>query len=119
MQDNVIFSYTRAQAIADGVLVDVTDTAKACFRYPVALTRAVWDRYVKVPAACPWQDEDGRLWDILWMCRSNAHKADGPINLFTVHVNNGKGPKPVTLKAVCGPGDTAEPVITIMLPDED
>jgi hypothetical protein len=25
----------------------------------------------------------------------------------------------VTLKAVCGPGDTPEPVITIMLPDED
>ncbi len=25
----------------------------------------------------------------------------------------------VELKAVCGPGDTIEPVITIMLPDED
>jgi hypothetical protein len=25
----------------------------------------------------------------------------------------------VTLKAICGPGDTAEPVITIMLPEED
>ena len=25
----------------------------------------------------------------------------------------------VTLKAVCGPGDRAEPVITIMLPRED
>ncbi len=25
----------------------------------------------------------------------------------------------VTLKAVCGPGDQGEPVITIMLPDED
>ena len=25
----------------------------------------------------------------------------------------------VTLKAICGPGDDAEPVITIMLPGED
>jgi hypothetical protein len=25
----------------------------------------------------------------------------------------------ISLKAVCGPGDTPEPVITIMLPDED
>jgi hypothetical protein len=25
----------------------------------------------------------------------------------------------VQLRAVCGPGDTPEPVITIMLPDED
>ena len=33
--DVVIFSYTRAQAIADGVLIDATELAKqAGFRYP-------------------------------------------------------------------------------------
>ena len=38
-----IHVYTRAQAIADGVLVDVSDTARdAGFRVPVALTSAVW-----------------------------------------------------------------------------
>src|SRR6185437_8267129 len=43
----VIYSYTRAQAIADGVLVDVSETAKeAGFKYPVALTRMVFDAYV-------------------------------------------------------------------------
>jgi len=26
---------------------------------------------------------------------------------------------PVQLKAICGPGDSGEPVITIMLPEED
>ncbi len=31
---------------------------------------------------------------------------------------NGAG-KTSTLKAICGPGDTAEPVITILLPEED
>src|SRR4051812_27741843 len=37
----VIFAYTRKQAIEDGVLVDVTETAKeAGFKIPVALTRA-------------------------------------------------------------------------------
>jgi type I site-specific restriction endonuclease len=36
-----IHSYTRADAFADGYLVDVTDTAReAGFRFPVALTRA-------------------------------------------------------------------------------
>jgi len=30
-----------------------------------------------------------------------------------------KQPRAVTLKAVCGPGDNLEPVITIMTPDED
>jgi hypothetical protein len=33
--------------------------------------------------------------------------------------NDDRGPKPVTLKAVFGPGDTAAPVMTVMLVDED
>jgi hypothetical protein len=41
---------SRADAIADGVLIDVSENAKeAGFRYPVVLTRAVWERYVAVP----------------------------------------------------------------------
>ena len=47
--NNVIFSYTRAQAIADGVLHDVTNTAKECgFRIPVAVTDTIWQRWVNV-----------------------------------------------------------------------
>ncbi len=121
----LIFSYSRAQAIADGVLVDVSDTAKeAGFTMPVALTRAVWDSYVEVPKGVVAQDKAGRLWDILWMCRNAIGRAqsDGPELLFQLHVRNSnrRGTPPlVTLKAVCGPGDNASPVITIMLPDED
>ena len=33
--------------------------------------------------------------------------------------NDDQGPCEVTLKAVCGPGDNAEPCITVMLPEED
>ena len=43
----VIHRYTRAQALADGVLVDVTDAAReAGFRTPVAMTIAVWSKAV-------------------------------------------------------------------------
>jgi|GEM_PF-2679796 len=65
---NVITMYTRAQAIADGVLHDVTDTAKKCgFRIPVAITDTIWSRWI---AASPVQQEYGqsteaRLWDVL------------------------------------------------------
>ena len=42
--DPVISVYTRAQAIEDGILVDVSETAReAGFRIPVAVTRSVWD----------------------------------------------------------------------------
>lgn len=118
----VIFSYSRAQAIADGVLIDVTETAKeAGIKHPTALTAAVWAEYVEVPAGVECQDEQGRLWDILNMFRFAAKQSAGGTELrFEVLVrNDNTSPKPVTLKAICGPGDTLDPVLTILLPDED
>ena len=65
----VIYSYTRAQAVADGVQVEVTKTAQeAGIKFPLFLTRAVFDKYVAVPdgrAQAPGQDEAGRLWDVM------------------------------------------------------
>jgi hypothetical protein len=46
----VIYTYTRAQAVADGFQVEVTTTAhEAAIRFPVFLTRKVFDAYVTVP----------------------------------------------------------------------
>ena len=46
----VISNYSRAQAIEDGVLVDVSATAKETgIKFPVGMTRTLWDRYVEVP----------------------------------------------------------------------
>ena len=124
----VIYIYTRAQAIADGVLVDVGEMGReAGFVHPVALTDTVFNRYVKVPDGVACQDEKGRLWDILWMLHvaikrgANSKDGDGqnPL-LYSLLVRNDNGSaKLVQLKALCGPGDDAEPVITIMMPDED
>ena len=64
---DLIHSYTRAEAVADGVLIDVSAVAReAGIRYPVALTRAAWERCVAVPPGVACQDEAGRLWDVLW-----------------------------------------------------
>ena len=121
--DNSIYRYTRAQAIADGVLIDVSETAgEAGISVPTALTSAVWHLYVDVPPEVDCQDEVGRLWDILWMlrCHVTANRAARQEVLFRLYVrNDNRRPKLVTLKAICGPGDDAEPVITIMLPEED
>ena len=119
--DDLIYSYTRQQAIEDGVLVDVSETAReAGIRYAVALTRAVWDQYVDVPLGVEGQDEAGRLWDVLWMFRYGAEGADGDRFEFDLLVrNDNRQADQVTLRAICGPGDDAKPVITIMLLDED
>ena len=118
----VISSYTRAQAIADGVLVDVSQMAReAGIKHPTALTAAAWAQYVRVPEGVVAQDEEGRLWDILNMFRIAAHESSGGGELlFTLLVRNDNfAPAIVTLKAICGPGDTLDPVLTILLPNED
>jgi hypothetical protein len=110
---------SRKEAIADGALIDVTATAKeAGIRHPTAVTREVWERFVKVPQGAFGQDEAGRLWDILWMLQNAARKsAPKETSLdFTLWVHDGEEMQYVGLKAICGPGDDLEPVITVMLP---
>lgn len=124
IEDDYVHAYTRQNAVDDGVLIDVTDTAKeAGFDCPTALTRAVWCNYVQVPEGVQHQDESGRLWDVLWMLR---HAKTGSSDLLADELeyqllvaNDNSIPKLVTLKAVCGPGDDPAPTITIMLPEED
>ena len=124
LEFEVIVAYTRAQAIADGTLRDVTSTAREMgIKLPVAVTHSVWDRYVMLtPAALRARnDERGRLWDVLWMFRAAAQRApEANEIIFSLYVvTDSTKPSLVELKAVCGSGDNAEPVITIMLPEED
>lgn len=123
--EHILHTYSRAQAIADGVLIDVTKAAKeAGFRIPAALTHAVWCQCVEVPDGVEGQDEVGRLWDILHMLRFAIarEKKNSNTTLFQLHVRNDNReslPPLMELKAVCGPDDDGQPCITIMLPDED
>src|SRR5262245_10303259 len=99
----IISLYTRDQAIADGFLVDVSDMAReAGFRWPVAVTHAVWDDIV-TPAPHDKQEgqsEKGRLWDVLWMARlaARANKDDRDSVLFQVLVLRDRKHRTVTLK---------------------
>ena len=121
----VIYAYTRKQALADGFQVEVTTTAQeAGIRFPVFLTRAVFDAYVAVPKDVTGQDESGRLWDIVWMLRFAIRKAQsGQDRLpFALYIrNDNRRPKLVKLIASCGALDIddPQPAITVMLPDED
>src|SRR5262245_52985602 len=106
MFDNsdLIHSYSRAQAIEDGVLIDVSATAReAGIRWPVALTRAAWERCVSVPPGVACQDEVGRLRDVLWMLACAIRRGgSGPEVRFGVHVRNDnrdRTPPLVRLKA--------------------
>ena len=121
----LIFAYTRAQAVADGVQVEVTKTAQeAGIRFPMFLTRAVYDAYVTVPPGVTAQDEAGRLWDVVWLTRFAILRAKPGTNRVPValYVRNDNRPaKLVKLIATCGPVDIDDPApaITLMMPGED
>lgn len=132
----VIYSYTRAQAIEDGVLVDLTAWAQETgFKIPVACTSEVWHRYIVPPPRTKefGQSERGRAHDLLWMLfvaikRQSAHKraagngqaaSDDRLQYEVLFLQAPNRHESVTLKSICGPGDHGEPVLTIMLPHED
>ena len=120
-----IFTYTRKQALADGFQIDVTTTAQeAGIRFPMFITRAVFDAYVTVPPDVSGQDEAGRLWDLVWMTRFGIIRAPAgrdriPVALYVR--NDNRRSKLVKLVATCGPLDIDDPApaITLMMPDED
>jgi hypothetical protein len=133
-----IHVYTRAQAIADGVLIDVSDlAAEAGFAVPVAMTAAAWAETVAWDATADkrkpegtGQDETGRLWDVLTVLlhairrKRAAAPADNPgeMGFQVLRVpREGRGVRPrlATLTAHIGPGDDLEPVLTVLMPGED
>jgi hypothetical protein len=121
---DLIHRYSRADALADGVLIDVSPTAsEAGFKVPVALTAAAWAKCVTVPPGVQCQDEAGRLWDVVWLLACAIRRGGSGAEVrFGVHVRNDnreRTPPLVRLKALCGPGDGGEPVVTVLLPDQD
>ena len=121
MNDEIIYRYTRAQAVADGFQVDVTATAQeAGIRFPVFLTRFVYEAYVIVLPGVAGQDEAGRLWDIVWMLRHAIRRAQsGQTRLpFALYVrNDNHSARLIKLVAHCGPLDidNPAPAITVMM----
>lgn len=121
----LIYIYSREQAIEDGVLVDLSAWAKETgFTIPVACTAAVWHQHVVPPGDTQklGQSELGRAHDLLWMLYVAIRKQPGAADrlLYDVIFLNAAGKQQtVTLKAICGPGDHGEPVMTIMNIDED
>lgn len=126
----IIHSYTRAQALEDGELVDVSAAAKeAGFVFPTAITHGAWAQCVEWTEADSrrqvHQDRSGRLWDVLSVARfaiMAARRTGASVLQFKVSCvpRGGRATRPrtVALLVHIGPGDRAEPVMTIMLPED-
>lgn len=121
---NVIYSYTREQAIADGVLIDVTEQAKATgFKLPTVVTENLYHHYIEPPTGLTGEGQSvaGRLHDLLTLALFAAKRAGNSDRVyFKVSFLMSPGhSETVEVIAHIGPGDTAAPVLTIMLPEDD
>lgn len=134
----LIYAYSRKQAIYDGFQYQANpDTCKEIgIKFPVYLTSKVYKRYVQVPDELTGhQDEDGRLYDLLYMFAFIARCTSESVLSFRVcvsmpeslewlqnekHMDSVKH-REVTLQSTIGPldFDDPSPAITIMLPGED
>jgi hypothetical protein len=102
--------------------VEVSKTAaEAGIKFPVFLTRTVFDSFVAVPPGVTGQDEAGRLWDLLWMTRMAIIRARPgcdrlPVALYVLNDNH--RPRLVKLVVTCGSLyiDDPAPAITLNAP---
>jgi len=130
-RSEIIFAYTRKQAVEDGVQVDVTATAQeAGIALPVFLTRAVFEQFVIDSSGShqwPVRLAPGRSRAPLGYCRmllfailrSRPGVERIPVALYVR--NDNRAARLIKLVATCGPVDMHDPRpgITVMMPEED
>jgi len=123
------------------------EMCRQLMKWPLAMTATAFHRYVwpidEAANLPPDQSLEGRFWDVVWMFHAAvrgtvaARQIDLCNLLFDFYCivadpalwanetidattrNGPEGMRLVTLKAVSGPGDDGDPVMTFMLPEED
>ena len=129
--DDTFFNrYGREQAIADGLLVDISCQAKDYgFQIPVAISAALWVDCVfwndqdLVRQSDARQSQEQRLHDLLLRAVLSAADKETdtvPFDLERVPRDGRTARRHRTpLKLMVGAGDEGEPVMTLMLAGED
>ena len=106
---DVIYSYTRAEALADQVLIDVSDVAKRSdFLLPTVVSSnllAVIDAENQLPVLFAFFHDK-------WKFRAID---DDMMSTQTIS----KTGRVITVILHIGPGDDGEPVLTLMLPEDN
>lgn len=112
----LIYAYTRAQALADGVLVDLSERARASgIHYPAACTAGLWALIETIP------EPDREMREVALAVRISA-----VLSALLAAIRAARGTDRVYFRALgaalwaqCGPGDDGKPVITILREGED
>lgn len=129
----ILSTYLVADAVADGTMrvVDATTSVEAGFKIRVVMTTAAWTELVTWERDDTTQDEEGRLWDVLYMTQiaARAVRNDDSSILVTIgrvpnraisgQLSRAEKPERVTFNAVVQAYDrSGAPCLTIFLPEE-
>ena len=122
--DNCSPSHTRAQAVADGDLVDVTERAlEMGIPAQVFLTRRAFETCVRAPEGSLASDEQHRLCQILNMLRIGMLQNYGAEHLrVIICAPNNAHPRMLVELLVSGANrdvNDLAPSVTVMMPDEE
>lgn len=120
-------AYTRTQALADGLLIDISDDAQgAYFRCPMAVSAPLFYNYCSPPynLLAHGQSLSGRIRDMLAHLITAIHANPTARQLtftvpFVMLPGNQPVPTPVQITARLDSGDDGTPVITLSLPEDD
>ena len=112
-----IFSYSRSQAINDGVLIDLTQfkVIRDHWKIHLACTDTAWN-IVEAAVKEHGKDIEGILHDLSVMAKLHIKVAQGTDTLWFQCI---VGERTHQFKLHCGPGDSPVPVLTLMLSNED
>ena len=125
--DDIIHSYSRKEAIEDGFQVDanigdLAEVSKQHFKWPVFMSRRVFDLMEKAVNNPHWANDYKGVWhDILWMSKTRYREIDEGTREFQVIIR-GAGKRSIyTMVTDVFPMDIddAQPVIYISLKGED
>jgi hypothetical protein len=117
-QTESISSYSRAEAIEDGVLVDMSQepfgslARAAGIVWPIALTATAFAAFVEISDAAGHccQDVKGRWWDVVWMFRQTRREVSPLEARWKLAVRDPDGRlRQKELKCVSGPADDGSP----------
>lgn len=121
---DVIEVISRKDAIADDILIDITELAQIYygFKVPVAITSSLKVILSEFPQG-KGEDFAGRLHDLLFLASVAARRESKPgsekMRRFKMSVTELSGQSVAhELFMLIGPGDEGEPVITIGFPED-
>ncbi|MBI5767758.1 MAG: hypothetical protein HZA93_08170 [Verrucomicrobia bacterium] len=111
-----IYSYSRSQAIEDGMLVDISqlEIVKQHWKLPCACSSSVWG--IIDDATVRGFDRIGILHDLFTLAKAKIPPSEKTNRLYFKAV---VAYRTYDFVLHCGPGDDALPVLTLMLPSDD